>query len=128
MEKFVEAQKDMYKVAYKEIKAGKKVSHWIWYIFPQLDGLISNPSENTKYYSLTFEEAREFLNHKILGKRLRKLTKLLLKGNPKTIMGTDSGKLHSSMTLFNLIEPHTEFEKVLEYYNGPDKKTIALSH
>ena len=57
LNRFIDAQTNTYESALNEIKKGKKSSHWIWYIFPQLDGLISNPSENTKHYSLTFEEA-----------------------------------------------------------------------
>ena len=73
LERFVDAQERMYEMALAEVKSGKKLSHWIWYIFPQLKGLGS--SNNSIYYGIDdIEEARAYLNHPILGARLREIT------------------------------------------------------
>ena len=73
LERFVDAQERMYDIALAEVKSGKKLSHWIWYIFPQLKGL--GESNNSRYYGIDdIDEAKAYLNHPILGARLRKIT------------------------------------------------------
>lgn len=133
LHRFLNAQKDIYDTALAEIKSGKKRSHWIWYIFPQIRGL--GLSETAKYYAIHDRaEAELFLNHSVLGKRLREISAVLLtlKENRATsVFGSpDDLKLKSSMTLFSLLEESDEnvFSKVLKkYYGGSeDEKTRQL--
>lgn len=133
LNRFIEAQENDYKIALSEIKSGRKRSHWMWYIFPQFKGL--GYSETSKFYAITdSNEARDFLNHPILGARLREITTELLQleeNNALKVMGSpDDLKLKSSMTLFNAIDETKEnvFEKVLEkFFKGTvDTKTINL--
>lgn len=130
--RFIEAQKYDYDVALSEVKNGKKINHWMWYIFPQIKGL--GKSEMAKYYGITdLEEAREYLNNKILGTRLIEISNELLKlntNNPIEVFGyIDSMKLKSCMTLFDYISNNDSvFCKVLEkFYNKErDINTINI--
>ena len=133
LNRFIEAQENDYEIALSEIKSGRKRSHWMWYIFPQFKGL--GYSETSKFYAITdSNEARDFLNHPILGARLREITtelSQLEENNAFKVMGSpDDLKLKSSMTLFNAIDETKEnvFEKVLEkFFKGTvDTKTINL--
>jgi len=130
MNRFLEAQKSTFKQALTEITEGKKETHWMWFIFPQLDGITPNPSEMNRKYSLTQDEAVQFLKHRTLGSRLRRITQAIQTSGKtsKEIFGTDSEKLRSSMTLFDLISPHSVFEKILNsYFEGKrDSKTESL--
>ena len=122
-----------YKIALAEIKNGRKVSHWIWYIFPQLKAL--GRSHNAQYYGIeNLDEAKEYLADETLRERLLEISQALseLESNDiEYIMGSsiDKVKLQSSMTLFHLAEPTCEiFNKVLEKYFGGklDSKTVEL--
>lgn len=131
LDRFIKAQENMYLIALNEIKNGRKQSHWMWYIFPQIKGL--GMSETSRYYGIDGEdEAKEYLDNEILGSRLREITSELLKldiNNPVDIFGTiDAMKLKSSMTLFDHVSDDKLFSKVLDkYYNGEiDEKTILL--
>lgn len=132
LSRFVDAQKETYEIALKEIKKGKKTSHWMWYIFPQISGL--GLSDTAKFYSIkNRNEATEYLKHDILGTRLIEICNELLKlptNNAVEVFGhIDSLKLKSSMTLFSLIEfTHPAFQKVLDKFFGgmKDEKTIQL--
>ena len=116
LDRFKEAQEKYYEIAKNEIKNGKKESHWIWYIFPQIKGL--GKSATSKYYEISdLEEAKAYLNHELLGKRLLELSKLLLDINTNNIVDIfgeiDSMKLKSCMTLFDYVSDNTIFNKVL---------------
>ena len=130
LERFVVAQERMYPRALEEVKNGKKVTHWIWYIFPQLKGL--GTSNNSIYYGLDdIEEARAYLAHPILGARLREITTVVLEADKDVediFGGIDTIKVHSCMTLFAEIADDDLFAKVLEkYFEGEkDKKTLQL--
>ena len=131
LDRFIKAQENTYLVALKEIKNGRKQSHWMWYIFPQIKGL--GMSETSRYYGIDGEEeAKAYLDNEILGSRLREITSELLKlniDNPVNIFGTiDAMKLKSSMTLFDYVSDYKIFSQVLnKYYNGEiDEKTILL--
>ena len=131
LDRFIKAQENNYLVALKEIKNGRKQSHWMWYIFPQIKGL--GMSETSRYYGIDDEEeAKAYLDNEILGSRLREITSELLKlniDNPVDIFGTiDAIKLKSSMTLFDYVSDDKIFSQVLnKYYNGKiDEKTILL--
>ncbi|MBR6490252.1 MAG: DUF1810 family protein [Muribaculaceae bacterium] len=120
-----ESNKYNYDYALKEIRAGRKSGHWMWYIFPQPKGL--GYTANSKLYGLEgLDEARAYLAHPILGARLREICEALLthkgKRNIDTIMGTsrrnsiDAWKLHTCMNLFNRISPDDIFQKVLDAF------------
>lgn len=122
LQRFIDAQNEDYALALSEIRQGMKRSHWIWYIFPQIKGL--GFSYNSEYYGISsLQEARDYLNHEVLGKRLQEITESLLlhKGKDiEQIMGDiDAVKLKSSMTLFDAIKPGGVFGEVLdEFYAG----------
>lgn len=130
LERFVNAQEKDYCIALSEIKSGKKQSHWMWYIFPQIAGL--GFSETSKFYAINnFHEAEAFLNHSILGKRLIEICQELLNletNDAHKIFGSpDDLKLRSSMTLFSSL-PNTNpvFQKVLEKFFDGKKDTMTL--
>ena len=123
LKRFINAQENSYQIALKEIQNGEKLSHWMWFIFPQIEGL--GMSEISKKYSIkNHREAKAYLNHNILGKRLIEITSALIKiekKSAKSILGyPDDLKLKSSMTLFKIISPDNElFSDVLaKYFNG----------
>ena len=104
LKRFLDAQEQMYGMALAEVKRGKKLSHWIWYIFPQLKGL--GKSGNSHYYGIdNLEEAKAYLQHPVLGTRLREITTTFLElsgVNAKDVFGyLDAMKVRSCMTLFN---------------------------
>lgn len=122
MEKFINAQNYSYESALNELKSGKKRSHWMWFVFPQVIGL--GESDTSEYYAIkSIEEAENYLNHEVLGERLNELCEVLLTldtTSPEEIFGPiDALKLKSSMTLFDYISPSSIFSEVLEkFYNG----------
>ena len=131
--KFLNAQEEDYATALSEIKAGHKTSHWIWYIFPQLQAL--GRSRTAQYYGIAdLAEARAYLANEVLANRLKEISQALLDlptDNAQAVMGSqiDAVKLCSSMTLFSLADPTCEiFKKVLDkYFNGNlDEATVAL--
>ena len=122
LERFITAQNFFYKKALEEVKNGKKYNHWMWFIFPQIEGL-GMSSISKKYSIKNHQEAKEYLNHNILGKRLIKITNTLMKIENKSarnIFGyPDDLKLKSSMTLFKIISNNKLFSDVLvKYFNG----------
>ena len=116
----------------KPIPEGReKRSHWIWYVFPQLKGL--GRSYNSEFYGISgLEEAKAYLEHPVLGERLREVCEVIL-GLPtndarEIFGGIDSRKLRSSMTLFDLASPDDVFAKVLEkFFDGNRCRTTILS-
>ncbi|MDP7196441.1 MAG: DUF1810 domain-containing protein [SAR202 cluster bacterium] len=123
LDRFINAQENSYQIALKEIGNGEKCSHWMWFIFPQIDGL--GLSSISKEYSIkNKQEAIDYLNHNILGKRLIEITNALMKlenKSARSILGyPDDLKLKSSMTLFKIISSDNEiFSDVLgKYFNG----------
>lgn len=122
LQRFIEAQNDSYDQALKEIRNGRKLTHWIWYIFPQIKGL--GFSYNSEYYGITsLQEAKDYLENELLRKRLFEITESLLMHKGKdieSIMGDiDALKLKSSMTLFDAVLPGSIFGEVLdEFYGG----------
>ena len=131
LQRFHNAQKFDYPVALGEIKNGRKESHWMWYIFPQLKEL--GYSSTAKYYGLTKDEAKAYINDEILKSRLIEISQALLEltsKNATEIFGyPDDLKLKSCMTLFSEIAPEIEvFDKVLEkFFSGKkDDKTLKL--
>lgn len=123
MERFLRAQEYVYDIALAEIKNGRKGSHWMWYIFPQLKGL-GLSQMLLKYGIVNLNEAREYINHPILGQRLIEISKAVLDSNVATaneLFGyVDAMKLKSSMYLFSIAAPNISvFQDVLnKYFNG----------
>jgi uncharacterized protein (DUF1810 family) len=132
LSRFVEAQDGVYDRVLAELKNGRKRSHWMWFVFPQIEGL--GFSSTTQYYSIkSLEEARRYLDHPLLGRRLIECaeTILALEGqSASSIFGyPDDLKLKSSMTLFaGVAEEQPVFSRVLEkYYQGNrDERTVAI--
>lgn len=132
LDRFIKAQEEYYEIALREIQGGKKLSHWIWFIFPQIKGL--GYSEKAIYYSIqNLEEGKAYLENKYLYNNLIKICKELLKlesNNILEIMGfPDNLKLCSSMTLFNIIDPEEYvFKEVLKkFFDGcADEKTLDI--
>jgi uncharacterized protein (DUF1810 family) len=130
LERFLQAQQRDYAIALSEIMAGRKRSHWMWYIFPQIAGL--GFSEKSQRFGLRgIKEAEDFLRHPVLGQRLIRISNELLQlgsGNARAIFGSpDDMKLRSSMTLFALL-PETDpvFEAVLEKFFGGAKDEMTI--
>ena len=130
--RFVRAQEDDYEQALSEIMSGQKRTHWMWYIFPQIDGLAF--SSTSKRYSIkSIEEARAYLDHPVLGPRLLECAEAVvrLEGRSATeIFGYPDGvKLRSCATLFACVSPPgSVFDRLLgKYYrDGRDGKTLQL--
>ena len=128
--RFIKAQENMYETALAEIRNGKKESHWIWFVIPQLRGL--GHSYNSTYYGLDgLEEAQLFLNNPILNTHLCEIVNVLLSlptDNPESIFGKlDALKLKSSMTLFDVIKPKDIFLQVLDKFFQGEKDYRTLS-
>jgi len=132
LERFVEAQEPIYTTALAELRNGQKRTHWMWYIFPQIEGL--GFSVTSKYYALkNLDEARRYLAHPILGERLRECCNALLRVQGRTayqIFGSpDDLKLKSCMTLFSEAaeEPEVFTEVLEEYFKGQkDQRTLDI--
>ena len=131
LQRFIDAQKNNYDQALKEIKNGCKVSHWMWYIFPQIKGL--GHSSTAVYYGIdSLDEAKEYLQNAILNKRLFEISNALLElknNNPVIILGyPDNLKLQSSMTLFYVASKNKVFKQVIDkFYDGQfDKNTLRI--
>ena len=130
--RFVVAQEHTFDTALEEVRNGKKESHWMWFIFPQIIGL--GESDTALYYSLTdIGEAKLYLEHQVLGPRLVKITNELLAldtDDPVSVFGElDSLKLNSCMTLFDVVSDDNDvFNQVIEkFYDGEkDQKTLQL--
>jgi uncharacterized protein (DUF1810 family) len=128
-DRFIEAQASTYVSALAEIKAGAKRSHWMWFIFPQIAGL--GHSDMAQRYALqSVDEAREFLAHPVLGKRLREcisaLQDLPLKSAEQVFGGIDAKKLRSSLTLFIEADAGRPFEAALERWFGGERDAATL--
>lgn len=131
LSRFHEAQKEDYAKALKEIRNGRKLTHWMWYIFPQITGL--GRSEIAQYYEIkSLEEAKSYLKDDVLGPRLFEISNSLLDldtNDPVEIFGNiDAIKLRSSMTLFSYICNEEIFNRVLDkYFDGiKDKVTLRI--
>ena len=132
IQRFVERQKEDFPIALREIKNGRKVSHWMWWIFPQLKEL--GYSSMSKYYGISgLEEAKAYLKEPYLRENMQTICNALLAldtNDAHRVMGSpDDLKLRSSMTLFALAEPEINvFQKVLDkFYQGQmDAKTVRL--
>ena len=135
LKRFLDAQNEygMYDIAMGELKRGRKRSHWIWYVFPQIKGL--GFSYNSQYFGIgSIEEAKQYLENPILRDRLVRACSLLKeqaeqgKNMEEVLGGIDSFKVRSCLTLFDAVSPHDVFEECLQacYDGEKDKKTLEL--
>ena len=134
LQRFVDAQFGVYDDACDELRAGRKASHWMWFVFPQLRGL-GHSAMAQRYGIASLDEARAYLAHPVLGPRLRECTRLVLQVKGRTIHeifgSPDDFKFRSCMTLFGFAAPDEDgFARALDKYFGgePDPRTLALLH
>ena len=123
LQRFVAAQEQTYDRAAEELRRGRKTSHWMWFVFPQVEGLGRSPMAQ-RYAIADLDEARAYLDHPVLGARLRECASLLLR---LAAADVDAVKLRSSMTLFaEAGRPDDPFRQVLDDYFGgrPDEATL----
>ncbi len=129
--RFLSAQQNIYSHVLKELQMGKKTNHWMWFIFPQIEGL--GHSSTAKYYSIkSINEAKEYIDHSVLGKRLFECSNIILKIEGRSVEDIfgypDNLKLKSCMTLFNFVTPeHKVFSNVLKKYFAGEKDEQTLS-
>lgn len=132
LQRFLDAQKSSYQTALTEIKNGRKRSHWMWYIFPQIQGL--GFSETSKFYAIKdVSEAEAYLKHPVLGSNLIEISQVaaqLAPNNATPVFGSpDDMKLKSSMTLFAALDDaNPVFQSVLDKFFGglKDAKTLQI--
>ena len=133
LERFVTAQEPVFETVLAELRAGRKRSHWMWFVFPQLAGL--GRSSMARFYGISgIEEARAYLAHPLLGSRLDLCTRIVLASQSPSlhaIFGSpDDLKFRSCMTLFSLAadDPENPFRPALDRWCGgrPDEQTLAL--
>ena len=131
LERFVEAQRPVFSTAVAELEAGRKKSHWMWFVFPQIAGLGRSPMA-VRYAIGSLEEAEAYLAHEVLGPRLRQVTGIVMRAQDRSateIFGQpDDMKFRSSMTLFAQASPRDDFVTALTAFFGgkADPATIAL--
>ena len=136
LQRFLDAQEGEYPQALKEILNGRKTSHWIWFVFPQLRGLGHSPMADN-YGISSLDEARAYWEHPILHQRLIEISKALLEHSRKRllhskktafeILGTiDAIKVRSCMTLFDIVEPNGIFAEVLNAFYDGEQDPLTL--
>lgn len=131
LNRFVEAQAQSYAQALRELQAGRKQSHWIWYVLPQIHGL-GMSGMSVRYAIASLDEARAYLAHPVLGPRLRECVAAINAQQAKSAVdilgGIDAQKYRSCLTLFIAAGAGPEFQRALDhYYDGePDAKTLAI--
>ncbi len=132
LQRFIDAQRGVYARVEAELRAGRKESHWIWFVFPQLRGLGTSAMAQ-KYAIASLDEAEAYLNHPVLGPRLRDCTRLVTMLDGRTVEDIfsypDDRKFHSSMTLFaHATGDNQIFLDAIKKYFGAelDRRTVAL--
>lgn len=132
LQRFITPQQFWYDTALEEVRNGKKLSHWIWFIFPQL--AVLGRSGNSKFYGISgIDEAKEYLAHPVLGLRLREITSTLMQHKGKLSAedifgGLDAMKVRSCMTLFDAASPNDIFSEVLQEFYGGSADNTTLHH
>lgn len=131
LQRFIDGQSQVYSSVLSELQAGHKQTHWMWFIFPQLDGLGSRPW--TVFYSIkSIEEARAYLSHPLLGGRLIECTETVMQNRNKTLLEIfgkpDNRKFCSCMTLFDAVSERSVFRQAIDCFcNGQaDEKSLAI--
>ena len=131
LQRFVDAQEGTFETALAELRAGRKQTHWMWFVFPQIAGLGRSPT--AQYFAIrTRTEARAFLAHPILGARYREAVEAINgwagRRDAIAILGEiDALKLRSSLTLFEAVSGDLSFADAVEaFFDGPDPETLRL--
>ena len=132
LQRFIDAQDGIFERAIEELRRGRKQSHWMWFIFPQLAGLGRSPT--AQFFGLSsIDEARAYLAHAVLGVRLRESVEAIMPWSERLsaedILGPiDALKLRSSLTLFDRVEPGALFRTGLDRFfaGAQDEHTLAL--
>ncbi len=132
LNRFLEAQEHTNANALEELKSGRKRTHWMWFIFPQINGLGNSPT--ARHYAIkSREEAQQYLNHRVLGSRLRECTRAVVDIDGRSVSQIfaypDDLKFASCMTLFSQVAEHDAlFDLALEkYFDGTlDARTLEL--
>ena len=132
LDRFIKAQEHVYHDVLSELKSGKKTTHWMWFIFPQIEGL--GRSETDRFYAIkSLDEAQQYLNHPVLGARLRECSAIVLGVKDRSIEDIfdfpDHLKFRSCMTLFSCVKnADPVFEAALDqYFKGkPDTRTVEV--
>ena len=133
LERFVTAQAPIFETVLAELRAGRKRTHWMWFIFPQL--AVLGRSSTARFYGIgSIDEARAYLSHPLLGPRLELCTRIVLASESSSLHAMfgspDDMKFRSCMTLFSLAtdDPDNPFRQALERWCGncPDERTLAL--
>ncbi len=130
LQRFVDAQERVYQDVLNELRVGRKRSHWIWFIFPQVAGLGSSPTA-ARYAISSLDEARAYLGHELLGPRLHECTRLVNAVQGRSvgeIFGSpDDLKVRSSMTLFaHATADNDDFVELLEHYYGGEEDPLTV--
>jgi uncharacterized protein (DUF1810 family) len=131
LQRFVDAQRRVYETVVAELRGGRKRTHWMWFVFPQLRGLGSSPTA-MRFAISSIDEARAYLDHEVLGARLRECAGLVRRIDGRTaeeIFGwPDDMKLRSSMTLFaRAADDNAEFVAVLDKFYGGEEDPATLA-
>jgi len=129
LERFVEAQRGSYDRALEELRRGRKTSHWMWFVFPQIAGL--GRSETARFYAIRdLAEARAYLGHPLLGPRLAECIEAMLAHGGDSVEailgGIDAIKLRSSMTLFEAAGGGPAFAAILDAFFGGERDPETL--
>jgi uncharacterized protein (DUF1810 family) len=132
LHRFIDAQHGVFEIALAELRAGSKHGHWMWFVFPQLAGLGHSPT--AQFYSISgVDDARAYLEHPLLGARLKQSVEVLMpwagKRSAAQILGPiDAMKLRSSLTLFDRVAPDDVFASALAaFFDGAaDERSLAL--
>jgi uncharacterized protein (DUF1810 family) len=129
LDRFVQAQAPVMPAVEAELRAGRKTSHWMWFVFPQIAGLGSSPMAQ-RYAIQSRAEAEAYLAHPVLGQRLRDCTSWVLAATGRTahqVFGDpDTQKFRSSMTLFDAVAPGTVFADALDRFFGTERDPHTL--
>jgi uncharacterized protein (DUF1810 family) len=129
--RFLEAQQDVFDRAFAEVRNGRKESHWMWFIFPQMAGL-GQSATSRRFAIRSLDEAKSYLSHPVLGSRLRQSVEALLHWagvRAQSIFGpVDAAKLRSSLTLFSVASPGEALfrDALAAFYESPDPQTLRL--
>lgn len=132
LQRFVDAQRDTYETALRELREGHKRTHWMWYVLPQLRGL-GRSAMAERYGIADADEARAYIAHPVLGPRLRECVQAMLRHRTASaediLGGVDAMKFRSCLTLFMEVAPHVpEFEQALRRFHGGERdlRTMEL--
>lgn len=131
LRRFIQAQDFVFPTVLKELQSGRKRSHWMWFIFPQLKHL--GHSHNARFYGISgLDEARTYLDDAVLGERLRRVAMTILElptdDAVEVFGGIDSMKLRSCMTLFDMVSPGDIFARVLDKYFDGRRDNITIEY